>query len=206
MSLFDKVIAAVTPPESEAARQEARRTARHSASPGDWLSLVLDHHEKVEAAFLMVKEATTAAEQLAAQKKLALLLTGHSLAEEAVLYPALSAAGEDGHAVKAYTEQSAAKLQMGLLERLTPLSQEYLDKLEHIRGAVAHHVYEEESNWFLDIKRKVVAADQERLTVRYREEFTRYIGTAAQQTDGVMASESPQARFRREAERTADRR
>lgn len=27
-----------------------------------------------------------------------------------------------------------------------PLSQDYLDKLEHIRGAVAHHVYEEEGN------------------------------------------------------------
>jgi len=61
-------------------------------------------------------------------------------------------AGEQAHSTKAYTEQSAAKVQMGLLEDLEPMSQEYLDKLEHIRGAVAHHVYEEEGTWFVELK------------------------------------------------------
>jgi hypothetical protein len=54
------------------------------------------------------------------------------------------------------------------------MSQEYLDKLEHIRGAVAHHVYEEEGNWFLDLKTKLSAKDQTKITFRYREEFLRY--------------------------------
>jgi len=40
---------------------------------------------------------------------------------------------------------TAAKVQMALLEDVPPKSQTFLDKLEHIRGAVAHHVYEEES-------------------------------------------------------------
>jgi len=39
------------------------------------------------------------------------------------------------------------------------MSQEFLDKLKHIEGAVAHHVYEEESNWFLDLKTKTLAAE-----------------------------------------------
>ena len=168
------------PPRAK--KPDVRRTKPPGAppSPGDWLALVLDHHESIDAAFLLVKEATTAAEQVAAQKKLGILLTGHSVAEEAALYPALSSAGENSHAVKAYTEQSAAKLQLGLLEKLTPLTQEYLDKLEHIRGAVAHHVYEEESDWFLDIKRNLPGAEQDRLTARYREEFSRYLGAAAE--------------------------
>jgi hypothetical protein len=85
--------------------------------------------------------------------------------------------GETSHATKAYTEQSAAKLQMGLLEKLEPLTQDYLDKLEHIRGAVAHHMYEEEGTWFLDLKEKAPAMEQQRLTARYVEEFTRYVGT-----------------------------
>ena len=80
----------------------------------------------------------------------------------------------------AYTEQSAAKLQMGLLEKLAPLSQDYLDKLEHIRGAVAHHMYEEDGNWFLDLKEKVPSTEQQRLTSPYTEEFTRYIGSSAE--------------------------
>ncbi len=176
MSIVDKVVAAVTPPESDDARREAHAKARSMAAPGDWLSMVLEHHENIEAAFAAVKEATTAAAQVAAQKKLATLLTGHAVAEEAVLYPALADAGEKGHATTAYTEQSAAKLQMGLLEKLEPLSQDYLDKLEHIQGAVLHHVYEEEKNWFVDLKDKVSVVEQGRLTARYQEEFSRYVG------------------------------
>ena len=176
MSIIDKVVAAVTPPESDSARRDARGKALSLAGPGDWLSLVLEHHQNIEAAFAAVKEASTAAAQRAAQKKLATLLTGHSVAEEAVLYPALADAGEKGHATKAYTEQSAAKLQMALLEKLEPLSQDYLDKLEHIRGAVAHHVYEEENNRFPDIKNKLSPTEQDRLTSRYLEEFSRYVG------------------------------
>jgi len=176
MSIIDKVVAAVTPPESDEARREARAKAWAAATPGTWLSMVLEHHENIEAAFSAVKTATTPAAQVAAQKKLATILTGHSVAEEAALYPALADAGEKGHATMAYTEQSAAKLQMGLLEKVEPLTQDYSDKLEHIRGAVVHHMYEEERNWFLDLNDKVPLEEQNRLTARYLEEFTRYVG------------------------------
>ena len=176
MSIIDKVVAAVTPPESQEARRDARQTALSVATSGGWLSMVLEHHENIEAAFDAVRAATTPAAQVGAQKKLATLLTGHSVAEEAVLYPALANAGEKGHATTAYTEQSMAKMQMGLLETLTPLSQDYLDKLEHIRGAVVHHMYEEEKSWFLDLQDKAPLDEQDRLTARYVEEFTRYVG------------------------------
>jgi hypothetical protein len=65
---------------------------------------------------------------------------------------------------------------MALLENLTPMTQAYLDKLDHIRGAVAHHVYEEEGTWFVELKEKASAADQTKLTARYKEEFDRYVG------------------------------
>ncbi len=175
MSVLDKVVAAITPPESEEARKEAREKARAAARPGDWLSMVLEHHLQVEQAFEDVKAANTASARRAAAKTLAVILTGHSNAEESVLYPALVAADEKSHATMAYTEQAAAKIQMGLLERLAPMSQEYLDKLEHIRGAVAHHVYEEEGTWFLDLKQKVAAQEQSELAQRYAEEFERYV-------------------------------
>jgi hypothetical protein len=176
MSILDKVVAAVTPPESAEQRAEARAKARQAAGDGDWLTLVLDHHEQIEAAFAAVKAATDSASRVGAQKRLALLLTGHSIAEESVLYPALVKAGEQAHSTKAYTEQSAAKVQMGLLEDLEPMSQEYVDKLEHIQGAVAHHVYEEEGTWFIDLKQKLPPADQTKLTFRYQQEFSRYTG------------------------------
>jgi len=176
MSIVDKVMAAVTPPESDEERRAARAMAQSAAAPGGWLSMVLEHHRHIEAAFGAVRMAESASARQAAQKKLAVILTGHSNAEEAVLYPALANADEKTHATKAYTEQAAAKMQMGLLETLPPMTQEYLDKLEHIRGAVAHHVYEEESEWFIELTQKVPAAEQMRLAARYREEFTRYVG------------------------------
>jgi hypothetical protein len=111
------------------------------------------------------------------------MLTGHSNAEESVIYPALAAAGEKGHATMAYTEQAGAKIQMGLLEKLTPMTADYLDKLELIRGAVAHHMYEEEGNWFLDLRSKATAAEQFQLTRRYEEEFLRYVGTNTGSTE-----------------------
>jgi hemerythrin superfamily protein len=176
MSFFDKVVAAITPPESDETRVEARAKARSAASPGDWLSQVLDHHDEIEARFADVKAASDAAAQRAAQKELALILTGHSNAEESVLYPALADEGEKAHAGLAYEEQAMAKVEMALLEKLQPLSQDYLDKLEHIRGAVTHHMYQEESNWFLDLKEKVPGDEQAMLGDRYREEIERYVG------------------------------
>jgi hemerythrin HHE cation binding domain-containing protein len=173
MSLIDKVIGAVTPPESDEARHEARARARAAATDGSWLSALLDHHLQIEGAFDAVREATDADARLAAQKELALILSSHSSAEEAVVYPAIAQAGEKAHAVKAYTEQSAAKLQLGLLEYLAPMSQDYLDKLEHIRGAVLHHIYEEESTWFLQLNDKLGAGENARLKLRYLEEFER---------------------------------
>jgi hypothetical protein len=175
MSVLDKMVAAIAPPESEEARKEAREKARAAALPGDWLSMVIEHHLQIEEAFADVKAANTASARRAAEKTLAVILTGHSNAEESVLYPALVAADEKSHATMAYTEQAAAKIQMGLLERLEPMSQDYLEKLEHIRGAVAHHVYEEEGTWFIDLKEKVPAPEQAELARRYAEEFERYV-------------------------------
>jgi hypothetical protein len=107
--------------------------------------------------------------------ELAILLSAHANAEEAVIYPALIHFGHKTHGTAGYTEQAGAKANLGELEYLDPLSLEFVDKLEHIRGAVAHHVYEEENDRFLDLK-KLSPADQARLTQRYAEEFQRYVG------------------------------
>ena len=174
MSVIDKVLGAMTPPVSDEKRAEATAKAQAEATPGDWLSLVLDHHRQIEACFEEGRRATAADDRLLAMKKLALILNGHSLAEEVVLYPALAQAGEKMHAGHAYTEQTTAKMQMAELENIAPSTPEWKDKWEHIRGAVLTHIFEEESSWFLDLKRK--GEHQDRLTARYIEEFKRYVG------------------------------
>lgn len=177
MSLLDKAIAAISPPETEQARAEARAKARAAAGGSGWLALVIHHHEQIEAAFADVKGASNAVARVAAQRRLAIMLTGHSIAEESVIYPAIDlVADEKGDSTTAYTQQSAAKVEMSALDDLEPMSQDYLDKLEHIEGAVAHHVYEEEGTWFVDLQEKASPQVKAKLTRRYQEEFDRYVG------------------------------
>ncbi|CAN7320862.1 hemerythrin domain-containing protein [Phenylobacterium sp. LjRoot219] len=177
MSILDKALAAVTPPESELDRAEATRTARTVARPGDWLSLALDHHDMIRAAFDACRRTREPAARTEALKQLALVLLAHAQAEEAVLYPALARAGETGDAGRAYSEQVAAKIHMADLERMEPTSDNWREKLEHIRTAVLHHIYEEENDWFLELKEQS-EDDPAFLTARFREEFERYAGSA----------------------------
>jgi hypothetical protein len=174
MSILDKAVAAITPPVSDGKRAEAHAKARAAAEPGDWLSQVLDHHEEIDQAFADTRAATTPEARRKAQKQLGTLLTGHAMAEEAVIYPALAQAGKQGHANTAYTEQVAAKQQMAALEMMDPMSEDYLDKLGHLEGAVKTHVYQEESDWFIDMKRDAPADAQAHATARYMEEADRY--------------------------------
>ena len=188
MSIVDKVVAAVAPPESDEERAEATRKAWQAAQDGDWLSVALDHHDMIREAFAAVRDADDEASQRDAQEELKLVLMGHSIAEEGVLYPALALSGEKAHAEMGFNEQAMVKIQMMALANLAPLSREYMDKLEHIEGAVLHHMYQEESTWFLELKEK--GENQSRLTERYREEFERYMGDEARDV-GLSSAVSP---------------
>lgn len=177
MSILDRFIAAVTPPESEEARLEARTKATAAAAPGDWLDQILQHHMDIEDAFGDVKAAADGASRAAALKQLGLVLTGHAIAEESVIYPAMAEEDQKGHAAMGYDEQAMVKVQMALLEKLNPMTQDFLDKLEHIEGAVRHHMYQEEGSWFLNLKDSAAVADEAMLTQRYADEYERYVGT-----------------------------
>ena len=178
MSILDKVIAAVVPEPSAEERAKCRAKARSLSGGSGWLAQVLDHHEQIDSAFDAVREASSATARRAAQKWLATLLTGHSMAEEAVLYPAMALGNHKAHSVEAYTEQSGAKVQTAGLDELEPMSKDYLDKLEHLRSAVVMHVHREESDWFPEL-RKSGDAVQAKLSRRYKEEFDRYMGSEA---------------------------
>jgi len=176
MSFLDKIAAALTPPESDEARTKAHQEAQELATGNDWLARALSHHEQIEASFAKALNATQPAEAAATVKELGTLLVAHSIAEEVALYPVLVMEGHKAHATEAYEEQQVAKVQMAELERLSPLSQEWRDKLEHIRGAVLHHIYREESTWFPEIVRETDPAELAVIDKRFSEEFDRSMG------------------------------
>jgi len=179
MSFLDKIAATLAPPESDEDRAKAHREAKALAPNNAWLARALSHHEQIEAGFATALNSSLEAEAKAAVKELSVLLIAHSIAEEVVLYPVLVMEGHKTHATEAYEEQQMAKVQMAELERLTPLSQEWRDKLEHIRGAVLHHIYREESTWFPEIVREAEPADLAMLDSRFSEEFDRSMGRSA---------------------------
>lgn len=186
MSFLDKLIAAVTPLESDEARMQARQDARVKALVGGWLAAVLDQHEAIEQAFEQVRSSTDPTARQAATRNLAALLSAHSNAEEAVLYPEMADTGHKSHASMAYEEQAMTKVQLALLEKIPPMSQDYLDKLEHIRGAVTHHMYQEESDWFIELQAEIGDDHQSHLAKRFNEEVERYLGTS-QPSSGAFA-------------------
>jgi hypothetical protein len=175
MSFLDKIVSTIAPPESDSDRADARRAAEELAPGHGWLAMALDHHRQIEAAFERARTGDAAGRKQAL-KELALVLNGHSLAEETVLYPAMVEHAQKTHATMAYEEQQMTKVQMHKLEHIDPMSQEWLDKLEHIRGAVLHHIYQEEKSWFIDLARKADAVEVGILTQRFAEEYERYAG------------------------------
>ena len=176
MGVLDKMVAAVTPEPSDEDRAEVRQKLRAQSNGNDWVGLVLDHHLQIEDAFAAVRSATSDRARRAAQQQLALVLTGHSLAEEVVLYPAMALGDQKGHSTAAYTEQAAAKVQLAALDYLAAMSQDYLDKLEHLRAAVSHHMYEEEKEWFPELSGDADTQQRAHLTERFAEEYRRYVG------------------------------
>jgi len=183
MSLLDKVVSTVTPEPSNEEMARARAEARSSSRDAGWLAMVLDHHQQIEALFAAMKSASSPSTQRELERKLALLLTAHSIAEEGVLYPAMALDDQKAHSATAYTQQSAAKVQIAALEQMQPMSRDYMDKLEHLRAAVAHHVYQEEKEWFPKLNEVGAPEERARLTQRYSEEFERYLCDDAQEFD-----------------------
>lgn len=179
MSIFDKIAATVMPPESDEQRTEARRKADAMVQGGDdWLGQALDHHRQIESLFRQARSASDGSSRKAACKQLGTILTAHANAEETVLYPML-AEDHKGHAAMAYQEQAMVKIEMHKLEMLEPMSQEWLDKIDHIQGAVTHHMYEEESGWFGEVREAMRSYDETMHSSRFREEFEKNAGSSS---------------------------
>lgn len=179
MSFLDKIAASLMPPERAEDRANVRKAARSLAGDGDWLALVIHHHYQIES---LLDRALNAGEEQArinALHDLSITFTGHANAEESVLYPALAAIGEKGHAAMAYQEQAMARIELALLEKLDPKGGDWREKLEHVQRMVLHHVYEEEGTWFAELQQKLSPAERLRLSRRFLEEFDRYARGAA---------------------------
>lgn len=177
MTVAEKVqsMAGVTPSHTAQERETIRSEARSKATT-TWFKLVLEHHVLIEEAFAALKDATTSPARAAAQKELMALLTGHSIAEEAIIYPFMKLETSGRQATHAYAEQALTKVELVALDSIVDkMSEEYDDKLEEIRAAVMHHMIEEERDFFPELQKKADAAKNKKITLHYTLEFNRYM-------------------------------
>lgn len=186
MSLLLRLMGSTDTTATEADRRQARSQAMSAAAPGDWLSVVLRHHQQIEAAFQAVAASQDQNDRRIAFSELTRLLTGHCNAEESVLYPALAQCGETRHAEHAYVEQAHTKMHLASLELLVPMSQEFVEELALLRQAVVQHHYEEEAHWFIELLQGTGVEMQRRLGQRVQQEFDRYV--CSDELIGVLES------------------
>ncbi|QZH74213.1 MAG: hemerythrin domain-containing protein [Erythrobacter sp.] len=179
MSFLDRVAAAVTPAASDEQRAEARRRVDELAVGEPWLGMIVEQHRKIESLFEQARSATDVASRERTVKQLATELTGHATAEEAVVYPIVSEDSGKTHAGMAYEEHAMTKIQLAKLEQIDPMSAEWEEKLEHIRGAVQQHIYQEEDSWLPDVVQNSSPEKRALLNRRYAEEYERYCGTGS---------------------------
>lgn len=135
---------------------------------------IVDQHKQIENYFSEARTAVDAQTAARAVDELATLLTGHANAEETVLYPDVAEYSGKTHAAMAYEEHAMTKVQLAKLRDLTPQSEEWREKLDHIESAVQQHMYQEEGSWLPDLAKNLSAERKGLLTRRYDEEFSRY--------------------------------
>lgn len=180
MSFLDRIAAAIAPAATDQQRADARRKIEELAPGEKWLSMILDQHKAIERCFAEAKSTNDPAERQQAVRKLSAELTGHANAEEAVIYPVVSEDSGKTHAGMAYEEHAMTKVQLAKLEKIDPMSREWVEKLEHIESAVQQHIYQEEDSWLPDLVQNTPAADKAMLSSRFAEEYDRYDKTLDQ--------------------------
>jgi hemerythrin superfamily protein len=171
MSFLDRIAAAVAPAATDQQRMEARQKLEQIAANEPFAQDILDQHRQIESLFEQAREGGTGAAAIV--EELALLLNAHSMAEEAVVYPAISDHSSKAHAGMAYEEHAMTKVQLAALQKLAPGSREWREKLDHIESAVQQHVYQEESSWLPDVIRYAPTEDRQRMSMEYRDYFER---------------------------------
>lgn len=181
MSFLDRIASAVAPAATDEQRAEARRKAEKLATSEKWLALILDQHKRIESLVAKGLSAEGAKERTMAVRELEKVLTGHSTAEEAVLYPEVSEFSGKTHAGMAYEEHAMTKVNLAKLEKMDPLSEDWREKLTHIQSALQQHMYQEEGSWLPDLVENVPPAEKSRMTERFIEEYERYCGSGSAQ-------------------------
>lgn len=140
--------------------ESATKSVMGALMPGEDSNDILDtleaEHDQVQELLEKLTKSESAAEQksLVAQVKKALV--PHTKAEEQVVYDAVAALNDkkaqmDG--AEGYTEHALASATLKQLESLTANTSDFKAHAKVLKELVNHHIQEEESNVWSDVKK-----------------------------------------------------
>jgi hypothetical protein len=118
------------------------------------LAFLMRQHREVEGYFDAYENAETDAEKLQLSEKISLALAVHAKIEEELLYPAAQDSIEDGDLVdEALVEHATAKDLIAQIETMSVDEPLFDAKVKVLSEYTAHHVEEEETELFPEIRK-----------------------------------------------------
>ena len=134
----------------------------------DVIKLLEEDHREVEALFAKAETTNGAAKQQVVTK-IATELTIHAEVEEEIVYPAMRDAGLGELVDEAEGEHQTVKDLVARLEAMDASTGEVDPILEQLKADVQHHVQEEESEGFPQLRSKVDQGTLQTLADRVRD-------------------------------------
>jgi hemerythrin superfamily protein len=135
--------------------QNALTPATYAEGDMDILTKLKKEHREVQALLDELVDTESAAQRKSLLKKIKLALVPHSRAEEKVVYDAVLAlkdkeARQDGE--EGYLEHGLADRMLATLGKAGAASLEFAAAAKVLRELLNHHIQEEESNIWSDVK------------------------------------------------------
>ena len=141
---------------------------------GDVVDLIMQDHREVERLFDELKQHPEKRPLLV--PVLASILTAHSRAEEAEVYPAAKKAGEEDEVEHSQHEHAEAEQLLAKLVETDPESPNFDKALEELVKAVTHHVEEEESSVLPGMRKRMGDARRAELGRAFVVSRTEHLG------------------------------
>jgi len=138
----------------------------------DALALLKEDHRKVEKLFKDYEGAKGEGRKQKLAQQICMELSVHTKIEEEIFYPACKGKVDEDLLKEAYVEHDGAKVLIAEIEAGDGESDEYFDaKVQVLSEEIDHHVKEEESDLFPEVKKADIDIDAlgEQLAMRKKE-------------------------------------
>lgn len=131
----------------------------------DVVDLIMSDHREVERLFEVLKNEPE--KRALTLPVLTTLLTAHSRAEEAEVYPAAAESGGEEDVEHSQKEHLEADQLLAKLAETDPDAPEFEERLQDLVDAITHHVEEEEKDLLPGMRERMDEAELDRLADRF---------------------------------------